>query len=158
MIRQAAPADCGIVSALALQLWPQYTLREMEEEFRSILADPGSAVFLCFEEARPAAFAQCQLRHDYVEGTHSSPVGYLEGIFVEAEHRRRGIAAELLRRCEQWAKAGGCAEFASDCELHNADSLRFHLRAGFTEANRMICFTKRLSSFTAPESRNIVQR
>ncbi len=26
--------------------------------------------------------AQSQLRYDYVEGTESTPVGYLEGIFV----------------------------------------------------------------------------
>ena len=34
------------------------------------------------EDGRPAGFAQCQLRRDYVEGTKTSPVGYPEGIFV----------------------------------------------------------------------------
>ena len=29
-------------------------------------------------------------------------------------------------------------------ELTNADSLRFHMAMGFTEANRIICFTKEL--------------
>ena len=38
----------------------------------------------------------------------------------------------------------GCAEFASDCGLDNAASAVFHLRAGFAEAGRIICFTKRL--------------
>lgn len=38
----------------------------------------------------------------------------------------------------------GCREFASDCELTNEESLRFHLGTGFTEANRIICFTKPL--------------
>lgn len=41
-------------------------------------------------------FAQCGLRHDYVEGRGSSPVGYLEGIFVEKEYRKQGCAKELL--------------------------------------------------------------
>ena len=34
--------------------------------------------------------------------------------------------------------------FASDCELGNGESLRFHLAMGFREANRVICFTKEL--------------
>ncbi len=38
----------------------------------------------------------------------------------------------------------GCREFAGDCELGNTDSLGFHLSMGFAEANRIICFTKKL--------------
>ncbi len=34
------------------------------------------------------------------------------------------------------------AEMASDCELQNTDSLKFHLAMGFEEANRIICFKK----------------
>ncbi|MBR0218892.1 MAG: GNAT family N-acetyltransferase [Clostridia bacterium] len=58
--------------------------------------------------------------------------------------RRRGYAAWLLSACENCAKEKGCREFASDCELTNTDSLKFHLSLGFTEANRIICFTKKL--------------
>ena len=87
---------------------------------------------------------ECQLRHDYVEGTHSSPVGYLEGIFVKEDYRKRGIAKKLLQACEQWSKEKGCTEFASDCEITNEQSLKFHLKADFSEANRIICFTKKL--------------
>ena len=71
-------------------------------------------------------------------------MGYLEGIFVTGEYRRQGIAKMLLMACQNWAKEQGCVEFASDCELTNEDSLRFHLNMGFEEANRIICFTKRL--------------
>lgn len=104
----------------------------------------GAQFFLQCCDGVPVGFAQCQLRRDYVEGTDSSPVGYLEGIFVREEYRRRGLARQLLAACEGWARAQGCREFASDCELHNLDSLRFHLGIGFTEANRIICFTKKL--------------
>jgi len=79
-----------------------------------------------------------------VEGTDSSPVGYLEGIFVEEAYRNKGHAKELLKQCEIWAKDMGCTEFASDCELTNTGSLAFHLKMGFEEANRVICFTKKL--------------
>ena len=85
-----------------------------------------------------------RMRHDYVEGTSSSPVGYLEGIYVLPDHRHEGVARQLLKECERWAKSKGCSEFASDCELTNTESLQFHLNVGFEEANRIICFTKRI--------------
>ena len=100
--------------------------------------------FLAYVEDVPIGFAQCQLRHDYVEGTDSSTVGYLEGIYVADGYRKQGIARELLFACETWAKSKSCTEFASDCELENVQSLQFHLNVGFEEANRIICFTKKL--------------
>lgn len=50
----------------------------------------GAAFFLTEEDGQPVGFAQCQLRHDYVEGTDSSPAGYPEGIFTEEAVRGKG--------------------------------------------------------------------
>ena len=145
MIRKAENKDVFILSALACRLWPEHTQKEMEGELTALLGKPDAAFFLAYRENRAIGFAQCQLRHDYVEGTESSPVGYLEGIFVEETYRRQGVARALLAACENWAGERGCSEFASDCELSNTESLLFHLKLGFLEANRIICFTKTLS-------------
>ena len=108
------------------------------------IASPESAVFACRENGRFVGVALCCLRHDYVEGCETSPVGYLEGVYVEESHRLAGTARALVGQCEQWAKSKGCREFASDCELTNKASLAFHLSLGFTEENRIICFKKNL--------------
>lgn len=50
----------------------------------------------------------------------------------------KGIATILCKECEEWARKHGCTEFASDCELANEESLRFHLSIGFEEENRII--------------------
>ena len=144
MIRKAEIKDLHILSELACQLWPDNTVEEMRLEFSEIITKTDAAFFLAYVEETAIGFAQCQLRHDYVEGADSSPVGYLEGIYVAEEYRKHGIARELLSACESWAKSKGCTEFASDCELDNVQSLQFHLNVGFEEANRIICFTKRL--------------
>ncbi|MBR0507017.1 MAG: GNAT family N-acetyltransferase [Clostridia bacterium] len=144
MIRKAELHDAGAVAELALRLWPEHSAEETEAEFGKLLADEACAVFLSEQDGAANGFAQCQLRHDYVEGTETSPVGYLEGIFVSEPYRNRKIASALLAACEGWAREQGCSEFASDCELTNTDSLRFHLVAGFSEANRIICFVKTL--------------
>ena len=144
MIRRAERKDAETLAALAIRMWTGHTPEELTEEFRALLDHPDAACFLQYVDGTPVAFAQCQLRHDYVEGTDSSPVGYLEGVYVAEGYRRNGYAAALLHACEQWAKEKGCTEFASDCELDNAESLRFHRAVGFTEANRIICFQKKL--------------
>ena len=144
MIRRANQEDAFLVAQLAAQLWTSQTTEEFKEEFDVLLDRSDAAVFLCLAEDKPVGFAQCQLRYDYVEGTETSPVGYLEGVFVEEEYRNQGYAAKLLAACEQWAKDKGCTECASDCELENTQSFAFHLRCGFQEAYRIICFTKKL--------------
>ena len=142
-IVKAEVKDASEVAWLSLQLWPEHDIEEMELEFRELIQMDDAAVFLALE-GEAVGFAQCQLRRDYVEGTQSSPVGYLEGIFVTQPCRTRGYARALLAAGQDWARARGCTEFASDCELTNSESLAFHLRMGFLEANRIICFTKRL--------------
>ena len=144
MIRKAESKDLPILAELACQLWPDHMVEEMHSEFADTIAKPDAVFFLAYAEETAVGFAQCQLRHDYVEGTDSSPVGYLEGIYVADDYRKQGLARELLAACENWAKEKGCTEFASDCELNNTQSLQFHLNVGFEEANRMICFTKKI--------------
>lgn len=141
-IRRAAKENLTLCAELALELWPENEGGALEAEFSEIL-EKELAIFLAYEDDA-VGFAQCQLRRDYVEGTATTPVGYLEGIYVREGHRGKGIAKALLAACEDWARAQGCREFASDCELDNDGSLAFHLRMGFTEANRIICFTKEL--------------
>ena len=143
MMIRAKKQDIPAAAALAAQLFDS-TAEELAEDFGRLINSDECAVFLLTVEDRPAGFAQCQLRHDYVEGSHSSPVGYLEGIYVLPEVRGQGHARELLACCERWAREQGCTEFASDCELDNSGSLAFHLKTGFAEANRIICFTKKL--------------
>ena len=145
MIRKAEEGDLAAAAALAAALWPENEEAALAEEFRALLNSGKGALFLAVEAGAAAGFAQVQLRHDYVEGTETSPVGYLEGVYVREEARGRGVAKALLAACEAWAAEQGCREFASDCELDNGGSLAFHLHTGFTEANRIICFTKPLT-------------
>lgn len=144
MIKRGDEKDIPVLAELAALMWESHSIGELAEDMAEIMAREDAQFFIKYEDEIPVGFAQCQLRHDYVEGTETSPVGYLEGILVRADYRRRGYARELLRECEKWAGEKGCREFASDCELVNEESLRFHMAVGFCEANRIICFTKKL--------------
>ena len=142
-IKKVTKSEIEQVAKLAVKMWDSSTVEELSTDFEDYINN-GGTVFLAYRDNKAIAFAQCGLRRDYVEGTESSPVGYLEGIFVVEEERLQGVAKQLLNACQNYVKEQGCTEFASDCELKNEESLRFHLKMGFVEANRIICFTKKL--------------
>ncbi len=142
-IRKAKPADSIALAELASRMW-ESTPAELAPEFAELTASSEAACFLAYADNQAIGFAQCQLRHDYVEGCDTSPVGFLEGVYVDAMHRHSGVAKALLSACEDWARSVGCSEFASDCELDNTASLAWHLKAGFEEVNRTIWFAKKL--------------
>ena len=142
LIKPAEKEDALILAELAVQMWNSHTVSELESSFAEVVDSEKGKCFIKYVGDKPVGFAQCQLRYDYVEGTETSPVGYLEGIFIETEFRHKGFAKELLMACENWAKESGCSEFASDCELDNTMSFQFHMAMGFEEANRVICFRK----------------
>lgn len=144
MVKKADKNDLLALARLAVIMWNKNTVADLEKEFSCAVDSENSQCFIKYVDNKPIGFAMCQLRHDCVEGTNSSPVGYLEGIFILEEYRHKGYAKQLLTECEKWAFLKGCKEFASDCEIDNKESLRFHMAVGFNEVGRIICFTKKL--------------
>jgi len=144
MIKEATLREVNEAANLALLLWPGHTLEKFVQEMNDLIVQPDSKIFIAYHDNEAIGFAQCQLRHDYVEGTSSSPVGYLEGLFVKEEFRKQGFARKLIHACEKWSRDKECREFASDCELDNEESFEMHKKLGFIETNRIICFKKEL--------------
>jgi len=63
---------------------------------------------------------------------------------VESGYRRRGVGRALVEAAEQWAGARGFREIASDTQLENIASIAAHLRLGYQEVERNVCFLKRI--------------
>ena len=95
------------------------------------------------DSSEVVGFVEVGLRN-YAEGCRSSPVGYLEGIYVAPEHRASGIGRTLVEAAEAWARRQGCTEMASDHEIQNEASGRFHSSVGYEEVARIVCFRKDL--------------
>jgi len=87
-------------------------------------------------------FVEVALRADYVNGTDTSPVAFLEGIYVVPEARRTGVGRRLVAEAQGWARNMGCSEFASDASLENTSSHIMHLALGFVETERVVFFKK----------------
>ena len=130
---------------MGVALWPHYKKAKLSKIFRADMKSAKYQHFLAQNEAGEyLGFINLSLRSDYVQGATSSPVGYVEGIYVKPKYRKQGVAKELIIQAEKWAKKQGCKELGSDAELSNIDSQKFHKNLGFKKANVNVHYIKKI--------------
>jgi aminoglycoside 6'-N-acetyltransferase I len=151
-VRPVAPADAEEWLRMRCALWPEGSAREHRDEinrfFAGQLSDPLHTL-LALDGNRPLGFAELSIRR-YAEDCVTDRVAYLEGWYVEPDARRRGVGKALVRAAEDWAKAQGCAEFASDALIDNQVSAAAHRALGFEETVQIRCFRKVLDPSKLP--------
>lgn len=133
--------------SMRLALWPDCPREQHLEEMAAWVKDPSRyANFIARSaDGNALGFAEASIRNDYVNGTETSPVGYLEGLFVLPEARNRGVARLLVDAVSDWAAAQGCTELASDTRPENIVSQEAHVGLGFVETERAVFFSRRIA-------------
>ncbi len=144
--RKIVPSDFSEWSELISELW-ELNLDEQNEEFTGLINNPRQIGIGCFTD-KLVGVVHVSLRYEYVNGTESSPVGYIEGIVVTKNQRNNGIASLLLTEAEKYAKSKNCLEMGSDLDISNETSLNFHKKNGYIEKERVICLSKKISGGT----------
>jgi aminoglycoside 6'-N-acetyltransferase I len=146
IIKPATREHVGPWSSLRSALWPSAQPADHRRDIeRTFFEGNASAVaFVAVVGDAVIGFAEASLRHDYVNGCKTSPVAFLEGIYVAPADRRRGVAKALCGAVEDWGRRAGCSEFASDTAPENLASQRLHMSLGFEETQRVIFFRKLL--------------
>jgi aminoglycoside 6'-N-acetyltransferase I len=145
-IRAAIPEDAAAWCSLRRLLWPHVSDDDHHREAQRLLADLHRyATFIALvSDGTPVGFAEAAIRQDYVNGCKTSPVLFLEGIYVVPDRRRAGIARALSTAIGLWGTARGCAEFASDTQVDNVHGQALHRALGFEESERVVFFRKSL--------------
>jgi aminoglycoside 6'-N-acetyltransferase I len=121
-------------------LWPEQT----EDDMAVWLLRPDTAVFVA--EHTPGSlcgFVEVGER-SCADGCASSPVGYIEGWYVDEPARRRRVGAGLIAAAEAWARDRGYSELGSDAQIDNVTSQAAHQRLGFQETDRCVLYRKQL--------------
>ena len=145
-VRPVAPADAAQWRRMRLALWPDSVPDSVPDEidqfFTGLLHEP-LAVLVADDGGALVGFVELSIRN-IAEGCSTDRVAYLEGWWVDVGKRRQGIGRALVRAAEEWGRAQGCSEFASDTEIDNEDSAKAHAALGFEEVERIRCFRKSL--------------
>ncbi len=144
-IRRAQASDRNDWLRMRVALWPDSTSEKHREEIDEYLREKAAVAYVAVRpDGRLAGFVEATIR-PHADACDTSPVGYVEGWYVDADVRRRGVGRRLVRAAERWARARGCTEMGSDCLLENDGSLRAHLAIGYEERERLIHFRRWLA-------------
>jgi len=157
MIREATSKDIEAWARLRNSLWPHCSIEQCENDAAEILKTDRETCFIHVdsESQTITGFLEVSTR-DYSEGCDSSPVGYLEGIFVEESKRRKGIALELVESSYSWMLGKGCTEVGSDALLENVESIEFHKKIGFVEVERQVVFKNKIKANQAAHTTPVI--
>lgn len=132
---------------LRSRLWPSASteehLQELKTYFNGKAREPHEVLVSEDSTGELSGFCELSIRA-YAESCSTDQVGYLEGWYVEAGHRRKGVGRSLVAAAEEWARAQGCTEFASDAESDNLVSTKAHRALGFEDVGLIRCFRKDL--------------
>lgn len=145
-VRAASATDIDAWAAMRLALWPDADPGELRTEALAWDSANGIALIAFDDNHQAIGMAEACLRHDYVNGTDNSPVGFLEAWYVDADHRGRGVGRALIAAVEAWTRARGCNQLASDALLDNTASHAAHAACGFEETERVVYFRKALDA------------
>ena len=146
IVREATAADIADWLPLRQALWPDCPREQQRTEIAAWLGAPDRFAAFIARDAAGAAlgFAEAAVRHEHVNGSESSPVAFLEGLYVAPAARRRGVARDLVSAVRDWARARGLAELCSDTDVDNTGSRATHRALGFEETEVVVYFRQRL--------------
>nr|EKW2929444.1 aminoglycoside 6'-N-acetyltransferase AAC(6')-30 [Citrobacter amalonaticus]EKW2929512.1 aminoglycoside 6'-N-acetyltransferase AAC(6')-30 [Citrobacter amalonaticus] len=114
LIRPVEQSDAESWERLRNLLWEGDDHKSEITEFFNGEAEEPNEVLLAVTGGNDAiAHIELSLRYD-IDGLAGIKTGYIEGLFVDEQHRAAGVALKLLRAAELWAREQGCLAFASD--------------------------------------------
>jgi aminoglycoside 6'-N-acetyltransferase I len=147
-VRPARDSDQNALAQMRALLWPDAEVEQHLKELDAIFGHPMTgtlpmAILVSEDEnGTLIGFLEVGLRSHADGCSPARPVGFVEGWFVQQEFRDQGIGRELMRSAEDWARAQGCLEMASDALIDNEGSQRAHEALGFDVVDRCVHFRK----------------
>ena len=142
-IRRVTQEDKAEWLRMRKGIWPDWTDEYLGVDLDHILASDNDMVIFACVDGKPIGLTEARIR-EYGEGCSTSPVGYLEGWFVQEEYRGKGVVGIMTQAAEDWIREKGCTEVASDTWLENEPSIRAHVKMGYVEVERLVHYVKRL--------------
>ncbi|WP_375586058.1 GNAT family N-acetyltransferase [Cyclobacterium xiamenense] len=138
-------SDFESLLKMGLKLWTDYGESKLAEQLERVCSLNNQKILIAKNSKDIAiGFSIFSIREDYVEGADKTPTGYLEGIYVEPQFRKNGIAKRFLQMGEQWLKTKNCTQIGSDTWLTDIESRKFHKKIGFWEEDELVHFLKNI--------------
>lgn len=143
-IRPIAKGEDAAWGAMRTALWPDCPDEENRAEAAGYWAGENNMKIVLMAWAGERAVGFAEIGERSVVDSCEGPQAYLEGWYVAPEVRGQKVGARLIGAAEDWARAQGYENLASDVELDNLVSQKAHAALGFEETGRAVNYVKRL--------------
>lgn len=132
--------------AMRVELYGQLEPGFHDAEMPNILhRDDWYCWLVIAEDGSTIGMVELSLRN-VVDGCLSSPVPYIEGLFIEAKQRNRGLGRQLMQILFDWCCEQGYTELALNTEAVNTAAQRFYDSLGFQQNDSVIEYRMTLCS------------
>ena len=116
MIRSYGEGDRAEWLRMRCALWDDCPEGQQVKEMEENLPSDVDKVFVAERpEGGLCGFLEAATR-SRANGCDSTPVGYIEGWYVDDDVRRQGVGRALVEAAEAWARSKGCRQMASDAD------------------------------------------
>ncbi len=110
-----------------------------DQEMVNIIQNEDWQCLFVRDDKKAIGFVELSHRN-IVDGCTSSPVPYIEGIYLMPGYRQKGIGKHVVKMLKEWCIKRGYNELAADTELENEDAQKFFTSVGFGETYRTVGF------------------
>lgn len=139
-VRPCRPEDRKDYQRMREALWPDCSDADNDAWFAR---DDATTLLAIRDDGTLCGFVEVGAR-SIADSCETSPVGYIEGWYVDPDMRSQGVGRALLAAAEQWARARGYREMASDALADNSVSIEAHQRCGYERLETVTQFRKSL--------------
>lgn len=141
LIRHARAADRVDIARLLGQLGYPASPDEAAERLSSLAHGTDAASWVASRDDHVVGLAT---GHVFRSIHASEPVAWVTTLVVDAAYHRQGIAQELLRAVEHWARFRGAIRISVSSGRHRAEAHAFYAHVGYEETG--VRLTKSLAT------------
>ncbi len=130
----------GLWGNMRRAIYPTLNESYNQVEMAEIIKRPDwFCYFISLDEDQHVGLVELSSRN-IVDSCISSPVAYLEGLYLQPNYRNQGIGKRVMQLITKWCADEGFKELATDAELDNVRAQRFYTQLGFEETDRVVAF------------------
>ena len=112
----------------------------LDQEMETIIKH-GNCSFFCIQNENAETIGLVELsERNIVDGCLSSPVAYLEGLYLKPEHQGKGLGGKVMKLIITLCRKKGFSELATDTNFDNFRARAFYKALGFEELENVVGF------------------
>ncbi len=125
------------VASLMCELWQENDFEGFYSHIKGCLKHEYT-ILIAYKDNLPVGYIELNITASYEEKYSQFPIMNICGLYVSTQMRHCGVASELIKASEEYAREKYCTRISSDYFDYNTASANLHQKMGFQITSRRI--------------------